>query len=128
MRLRQLSRVVTRINPDTVATLQKANGYTVGANFKQVPAFTTSSGVLQVQELAAEERKQLEGVNQGDVLRKVFLDGSWDSVARQTLSGGDRFIFGGFVWGVVRVLEQWPDWTAVAVAQLAPWVDPPAAP
>lgn len=124
MRIRAAARVITAVNPDTAATLRQSSGSTTAADYSRTPTFATTSGKVQVQGLSAQELRQFEGQNLGDVLRKVYLDGSWESVARQQVKGGDQMIFGGFLWKVVRVLEHWADWTAVAVAQIAPYPAP----
>jgi hypothetical protein len=54
------------------------------------------------------------------VLRKVYLGGDWESVVRNSMKGGDKFVFSnaGIVngeWLVVIVNETWPDWCSVTV-------------
>lgn len=124
MRIRAAARGITAVNPDVTGTLKRSTGFNTAADGSRTPTFSSSTGKIQVQGLTAKELMQLEGQNLGDVLRKVYLDGSWDSVARQQVRGGDQFIFDSFLWKVVQDAEQWVDWTAVIVAQIAPYPAP----
>lgn len=117
MDLHLAARGVTAVTPDILGTLKQSTGYTVDANYKQVPAFAVSTGMIQVQGITAKETAQVPAKNQNDVLRKVYLEGDWSAVARASLKGGDIFEFGNFSWLVVQVTETWPDWCSVIVAQ-----------
>ena len=53
--------------------------------------------------------------------RKIYLNGNWNGLVRADKKGGDLMQFpeypGGPVrtWKVAMALEQWPDWTTLAL-------------
>jgi len=119
--LRRMALATEAVTPSIPGTLLKNTGaYTTSASGHRTPAWTSSSGRVQVQALSGKEREQLEGLNINSVVRKVYMDGTWTAEQRQSVSGGDSFLFGGFRWDVVQVIEQWADWAAVAVVQVRP--------
>lgn len=117
MNLRQIANSATRsVNPNIPITILPSNGYTIAAGGKQIPAYApeiTTQG--QVQQLTAADLRKLDGMNIQGAVYAVFLNGQWDGVIRANQQGGDVMKFKGQTWLVTAVLEQWPDWTKVAV-------------
>ena len=122
MNLRGMANRLTQtVNANIQITLLRSDGYTVGANFKQVPKQIELSGEAQIQALAGKDLQHVNNLNIQGVLRKVYLYGNWMGVVRADSKGGDVLVFpqapcmGDQKWKVVTVLETWPDWCAVAV-------------
>ena len=122
MNLHNLVRgAVSSVNPDIPATLLRSNGYTTNAAGKQVPAFLTFTGQIQVQGVSGKDLEHTDNLNIQGVLRTVYLLGNWAGVVRANQTGGDIMKFpqqpGATPsdWRVVAIKEQWPDWCAVIV-------------
>lgn len=114
--------VTTAINPNITGAWLQSAGYTVGADFKQVPSYNTYADLLlQVQELTQADIRQMDGLNIQGVLKVVYINGLPLGVARTLGQGGDllQFPLAGEStvrdWLVVRVKEQYPDWASVIV-------------
>lgn len=109
------------VNANITIPLLRSNGYTVGANGKQVPTYDTFSGPAQVQALGPKDLQHVNALNLQNVSRKVYLYGNWMGVVRADEKGGDILTFpqitGGAdqQWKVVTVFETWPTWCAVGV-------------
>lgn len=108
---------ITAVNPDIQATVTRADGYTTGPSGKQVPVVVSSPALVQVQGLNAKDIEHMNALNIQGVLRSVHLYGDWRGIQRATSSGGDTMTFNGQSWRVVHVMETWPDWSRVIVAQ-----------
>ena len=122
MNLHNLVRgAITSVNPDIPATLLRSNGYTTDATGKQIPAYLTFTGQIQVQGAAGEDLRHTDSLNIQGVLRTVYLRGNWAGVVRADQKGGDIMKFaqthGAAVqdWRVVVSKEVWPDWCSVIV-------------
>jgi len=104
------------INPHTQAKLFRSIGYTTGDDGVQVPRYADAVTVsVQIQPLSDSDLKQLDGLNiQGDA-RAAYLNGQWDGVIRPDKKGGDLLVVGTTRWLVIQSLEDWPDWTKLAV-------------
>ncbi|MFA6213383.1 MAG: hypothetical protein WC714_28360 [Candidatus Obscuribacterales bacterium] len=114
--------LIGSINPDISATLKRSTGYTTGTDGTRVPAYTTLTGMIQVQGINNSDLVHVNNLNQAAVLRSVWLHGNWAGVIRTDETGGDLLEFpmvpGGAVktWKITTVKESWPDWTSVIVA------------
>ncbi len=125
MNLHAIARgAVNSVNPDTPATLLRSNGYTTAADGKQVPAFLSDSGDIQVQGVAPKDLVHMNALNIQGVARVVYLRGHLAGIVRADQKGGDILNFpqepGGAVasWKVVSIKETWPDWcSAIVVLQ-----------
>lgn len=112
---------IQQINADITATLLRSNGYTTLPSGKQVPAFLTFSGPIQVQGVSAADLRHIDNLNIQGVLRTVYLLGNWAGVVRADQKGGDIMKFpqvpGAAVqdWLVVSIKETWPQWCSVIV-------------
>lgn len=106
------------VNPHTQAKLLRSIGYTTAADGAQVPRYADARTVsVQMQPLSEGDVKQLDGLNiQGDA-RVAYLDGQWDGVVRPDGKGGDILVVGTTRWLVVQSMEDWPDWTKLAVVR-----------
>jgi hypothetical protein len=111
---------VGAVNPLVRVVVSSSNGYTVGADFKQVPAYDDPVAVLaQVQPLSYKDLMQLEGINQNGVKWKLYVSGQIDGVVRPEMKGGDLIVIDSGphqgTWLCAQVLEQFPDWTCCAI-------------
>lgn len=112
---------ITSVNPDIDASLLRSNGYTTDAAGKQIPAFLTFTGKIQVQGVSGKDLEHTDFLNIQGVLRTVYLRGNWAGVVRANQTGGDMMKFpqqpGAAVsdWRVITVKESWPDWCSVIV-------------
>lgn len=112
---------ITSVNPDISATLLRSNGYTTDAAGKQIPAYLTFTGKIQVQGVSGKDLEHTDFLNIQGVLRTVYLRGNWAGVVRADQKGGDIMKFpqipGTAVqdWRVVTIKETWPDWCSVIV-------------
>jgi hypothetical protein len=118
MNLHQIaSSAIGAVNPFITGTVTPAAAYTTGADFVQVPGYGTPiTAQMQVQALSTRDLQHMDSLNIQGNFRKVWLNGNWNGVIRPEGKGGDLVTFLGQNWLVVSVLEQWPDWTSVAVA------------
>ena len=119
--------IVGVVNPPVLATLHRSLGYVTADDGSRTATFSKTTGDIQVQALTAADLQHTNGLNLSGNLKKVFLDGKWNSIVRAQTGGGDLFTFGGQDWLVVHVLEQWPDWTSAVVSQQATTITPTAA-
>jgi hypothetical protein len=110
-----VSGAIGAVNPFITATVQKSAGYTTSADGTQVPAYTSSTAQIQVQALSARDIQHLDQMNITGVMRKIYLEGDWQSLVRPAGKGGDLILFNNQTWLVTQVMETWPDWSLVAV-------------
>ncbi|OYV46728.1 MAG: hypothetical protein B7X10_04750 [Burkholderiales bacterium 21-58-4] len=122
MNLHQVVRsAITSVNPDIAATLLRSNGYTYTPDGKQVPAYLSFTGQIQVQGVSAKDLEHTDFLNIQGVLRTVYLIGNWAGVVRADSKSGDIMNFpqipGAAVqsWRVISVKETWPNWSSVIV-------------
>lgn len=116
MNLRGIANSVSsQVNPNVSATIRRSTGYTIGAGLKQVPTYSDTSGMVQVQALDGGDLRQLDGLNITGTLRAVYLSGNLAGVIKPESKGGDLIVMGGQTWLVVKVLEHWPTWTKAAI-------------
>ena len=100
-----------------------SSGYTVGADFGQIPTYTTATNVpVQVQSLTGSDLRMLDGLNIQGTMRKIYLNGNIEGVDRQAIKGGDLVVMpnlpnfpGPTTWLVTQVIEHWSDWSSVAI-------------
>lgn len=109
------------VNPHVAATVRRSAGYTTSADGEQVPTYTETAVLVQVQALTYSDLQQLDSLNIQGVRRAVYLSGAVMGVVRVAQRGGDLMVFApgvlpeGNVWLAAHVLEQWPDWCKVAI-------------
>lgn len=115
-----VSPLIAAVNPHVVGSVLASAGYTTAPSGKRTPNFSRTDGVtMQVQALAGEELKLVDGLNIQGVKRAVYLFGDIKGVDRVEAKGGDLLEFLGSTWLVVTVLETWDTagWCKVAVAK-----------
>ena len=117
MNLHQIvSGAIGVVNPLIPATLMRNASYATDADGTQIPTYETISDVMiQVQSLSNDELRQLDGMNIQGNKNAVYLNGQWGGIVRVGQRGGDLLVFQGQTWLAVIVLENWPDWTKLAV-------------
>ena len=104
------------VNPFTRADLLRSTGYTTNPDGTRTPTYDViHNGMVQVQALSTDDLKQIEGLNIQGAKKGVYLNGNWNGVVRANRQGGDILKFNGQTWLAVTVLENWPDWTKLAV-------------
>lgn len=105
------------VNPFVLATWQQSTGYTVNANFQQVPTYTSSTIAVQVQALTNKDLRQIDGLNLNGTVRAIYANGSIQGTVRPNIQGGDLITLSDGpnvgTWLVNQVLETWPDWCKV---------------
>lgn len=120
---RAASPAVSSVNPMTPAKLYKSMGYAINSAGEQVPAYAPAlRGLLQVQGMSSGALQHANNLNIAGILRKVYMHGDWESVVRDNMKGGDKFVFSyadtvDGVWLVATVQETWPDWCGLIVCQ-----------
>ena len=97
------------------ATLQTNAGYTTADDGTRSPILTETTITLQFQGFSEHELRQVNEMNIGGILRKVYASNTLQSIDRKTGQGGDLLVIDSDTWLVVHVMEQWPDWCAVVV-------------
>jgi hypothetical protein len=120
-----VSDIVSAVNPPISATVSKSTGYTVGADFSQIPTYSTITGMVQVQGFIEREAAPLLhhfNLNESAVIRKMYAYGNINANIRAISEGGDivQFLWNGAStkWKVLRIFEMWSDWCAVAIVQV----------
>ena len=118
----RVSDAIGTVNPLVDCTLQTSAGYTLGSDFAQVPIYSTFYPVpCQIQALTARDLRQIDAINLQGTMRAIYLNGTIEGVNRAEIKGGDLFTFpDGTIWLVTQPLENWPDWSKVAVYQQNP--------
>lgn len=112
-----VSDAIGAINPFISAVLRENTGFTVAADGSRSPTFNDYTAQIQVQ--AQTEDQLAFSMNQGfqGVLRSVYLDGNWTGIVKADQTGNDELYFNGYRWMIYHVIEIWPDWCHVLVAQ-----------
>ena len=107
---------INSVNPDIPVSIQRSAGYTTSPDGTRVPVYDAPlAAMAQVQELTAADLRKLDGLNIQGAVRSVYLNGQWNGAVRPGGTGGDLLTFQGRVWLVTAVLDQFPDWTHMAV-------------
>lgn len=104
------------VNPTIYGQIKRSTGYTTAADGTRIPTYAVIDNVpMQVQALSNDELRQLEGLNLQGNKEAVYLYGQYAGLVRVNQQGGDLLLFSGNTWLAVTVLENWPDWTKLAV-------------
>lgn len=109
------SSAIGTVNPHIRAEMLRSTGYATQADGSRTPTYETTRVMVQIQALSTDELKQVEGLNIQGVKNGVYLNGNWNGAVRVGRQGGDLLKFNGQTWLAVTVLENWPDWTKLAV-------------
>ena len=111
-----VSGIISTVNPMITATLEQSTGYTTSDDGTQVPSYAAPvRASVQVQALSSDELRLVEGLNQQGNKQAVYLNGNWQGLVRPDRRGGDLLKINGDTYLVLTVLENWPDWTKLAV-------------
>lgn len=113
---------VAAINPWVTASIQLSQGYTTNPDGHRVPAYTPAATIqVQMQAMTYRDLMQVDGLNINGEKRAMYINGTWEGVARPDGRGGDLITLpDSSVWLVVQVLENWgyqDGWTKVAVVR-----------
>ena len=120
MNLHQIVRgQIGAINPFVIGRVFVNQGWTTLPDGVRNPNYELPIDVsMQVQALAAEELKQVDGLNIQGIKRAIYLNGRINGIVRMEEKGGDLVVLpDGTKWLVILALEYWPDWCKVAVTQ-----------
>lgn len=111
-----VSGAISQVNAFVPATLRQSTGYTTAADGTQVPSYTETQMMIQVQGLSGDDLKQMDGLNIQGTKNAVYLSGpDWNGAVRVGKQGGDILIFNNQIWLVIQQLEGWPNWVKLAV-------------
>ena len=103
------------VNPFITVTIKRSIGYAVGADGRQVPKYQVFERLAQVQALSGSQIQRLNELGIQGVMKSAFITGNYDGIVRKDGKGGDLFLFGGNTWLAVQVMENWPDWSRIAL-------------
>lgn len=117
--VRSLANKASRgINKNSLVSILRAKGYTIGTGKKQIPAYENAiNGYAQAQALDNADLQKLEGLNIQGVYRAIYLCGPLHGVIRKTGQGGDIIKYNNATWLVLKILETWPTWTKAAIVE-----------
>ena len=108
--------VVGAVNPQQTITIKTNTGYTTAAGGKQMPTYSITTGLAQVQELSSKDIQHMNGMSMTGITRKLYVSGALYSIVRAMGKGGDQIILAdGTIWLVTHTLELFPDWCSVAI-------------
>lgn len=112
-----VSGAIAAINPMVTASIRVSSGATTNDDGTRVPTYADPVNVpAQVQSLQYQDIIKLAGLNIQGARNKIYLNGNWNGLVRRDNKGGDLITMpDGSVWLVAVVLENWADWTCVAV-------------
>lgn len=113
---------VASINPWVTASIQISQGYTTNPDGDRVPAYAPAVSLqVQMQAMTYRDLMQVDGLNINGEKRAMYINGTYEGVARPDGRGGDLVTLpDSSVWLVVQVLENWgyqDGWTKVAVVK-----------
>jgi len=111
-----VSGVIASINPHVFVTFRASDGYSNVSGKRTAKYKDDVTAEAQIQPMQYRDLQQTEGLQLSGTRRKIYLYGTANATVRVTEKGGDIIIdTDGNVWLTALVLEQWPDWCAVAV-------------
>jgi len=110
------SGALSSIVPQIAVTVLVSSGYTVAADFSQVPTYAAPLPTFgRIQPLDTQDLKKLDGLNIQGITQKLYINGNFEGVFRVLGKGGDLIQFGGRTYLVSAVLERWADWCSLAL-------------
>lgn len=115
-----VSGAIGAVNQHIRVSVKFSLGSVVQPSGNQIPTFSSPVSMMaQVQPLTWRDLQQLDGLNLNGTRRKIYLNGSVDSINRVKQTGGDLIIISAGVnagvYLVAQVLEQFADWVSCAV-------------
>ncbi|CAH0298507.1 hypothetical protein SRABI106_03707 [Rahnella aquatilis] len=116
MNLHQMaSGLIGQVNPFIDANVKVFLGEAEDAAGKLTASYDDTPVTGQLQPLEWQDLKQLDGLNITGAQKKFYVNGFFSAVSRITQNGGDLIIIGSEVWMIKTVLEDWPDWSSLAL-------------
>lgn len=113
-----VSGAIGAVNPHTTVTIRKPTGMTTTPDGRRVPTYQTIRNVpAQVQPLSHDDLEQREGLNMQGQKTSIYLHGKWAAIVRGISSPAPLFVINGVTWAVAVVLEDWQDWTKLALVR-----------
>ena len=113
-----VSGAIGAVNPHTTVTIHRPIGITSTADGRRTPVYEAVANVpAQVQPLSHDELARVEGLNLQGQKTSIYLNGKWAGLVRGTGSPGPLFAINGVMWMVAVTLEDWPDWTKLALVR-----------
>lgn len=118
MNLHQIvSGAIGAINPPALCKLQSSIGF-VMEGVTQVPQYACFDVTCQIQPLSSGDLRKLDALNIQGVNKAIYINGNVEGVNRAAIKGGDLFTLpDGTTWLVVVALENWADWSKIAVVK-----------
>lgn len=118
-----VSPAIGTVNSPVFCTVKVSTGYTIGADGRQVPTYSTATNVpVQVQALTYTDLMHMDALNIQGTRRKGYFYGNIEGLDRNAMKGGDLVIMpnlptfpGPTTWLVATVLEHFEGWTSVAL-------------
>ena len=121
-----ITKMVNAVNPDVLVTVFVSTGYTIGAGKKQIPTYDNgTTGYAQVQAMNSDDIQLMFNGHTPEVVpsqfqiqgvfRVIFLKNQLHGIIRKFGDGGDIVQIGTDKYVVLRIIEQWPDWTKAAL-------------
>lgn len=125
MNLHQIaSPLINVVNPFITIDILASTGYVTAPDGSRTSTYQSFTVSAQVQDLNADELRQMEGLNIQGNHKVVYLNGNWNGILRPDAKGGDLVRYNGREWLVTSVPEQWPDWTKLIVTLQVPIPEP----
>lgn len=124
MNLRDIANAaIQSVNPDQIITWKRSTGDSVDEHFNPVPAYESYTVKANIQAAGSGALQHINGLNQMQVKRTVFMSCNAMGVSFRNVRGGDILVFpefndeGATSWKVDEVVEAWDDWAKVIVVQ-----------
>jgi len=113
------SGAINIVNPFVPVTIAQSAGWTMSPDGTQVPSYTLVPDVMvQLQPMSSEDLIQIEGLNLTGQKQAIYFTGNWNTIVRTIQIGGDMFLLPDGTWWLAAVnLENWPDWSKLAIVQ-----------
>lgn len=111
-----ISGAVSSIVPQVAVTILVSSGYTVAADYSQVPTYAAPLNTFgRLQPLSAQDLKKLDSLNIQNVEQKLWINGNFEGVFRVLGKGGDLIQIAGRTYLVTAVIERWADWCSLGI-------------
>ena len=123
MNLHELVRArISIVNPFESVVILVSTGFTITAQYEQVPAWAPAVEVMaQPQPVADKTLQFLVQQRQNTIWHDFYLSGDWSALDRPAEQGGDLLYWDGAEWQVDQVLERWnptAGWTKIRCVKL----------
>lgn len=82
---------------------------------KMVKVYAESTVNGQLQALSNDDLRHVDNLNITGIVKKFYVNGSFNGINRPRKTGGDFLIIGDETWMILQVLEEWPDWCSFVI-------------